>query len=342
MRVNAAGDLYVRTATNVVWMNLQTPAEGWRALALDGVVDLAGNAGLEVFARQDLKSSFAIHRLVGAEATPVATTPSVPCKQWYVDALGRVWLQARERLLVVDKEKTLLERPMGQLRYKMRFRQPCEWRPGHVALFYGCEAVWATPEKVTAEAAPPFADDGTGNGPFRLGADRLVAGGGNNKGAGSFLMDPDNPGQPAERLRLGWDWFYGLGTAPDGRLLVVSKSDRYPLTHIFWYATDGRREVILEGSQGIIAAGLAFDDACKARVVFTATGLGFAVLPNGSLAVFRPDEAVLMTPASGLPLPKVDFVAAFGDDLILAGGGKIVAWQATEPLAPPPAADLGL
>lgn len=36
-----------------------------------------------------------------------------------------------------------------------------------------------------------------------------------------------------------------------------------------------------------------------------------------------------MTPASGLPLPKVDYVAAFGDDLILAGGGKIVAWRTT-------------
>jgi hypothetical protein len=45
LRANAAGDLYDRTATNVLWMSMQNPAEGWKALALDPIVDLTENAG---------------------------------------------------------------------------------------------------------------------------------------------------------------------------------------------------------------------------------------------------------------------------------------------------------
>jgi hypothetical protein len=334
LRANAAGDLYVRTPTKVLWMDLQSPEEGWNALALDGVVDLSENAGHEVFARQDLKTRFAIHRLVGATATPVTTTPNVPCEQWYVDALGRAWLQNRERLLVVGKNETLLERPMGQPGYGIRFRHPCEWKPGHVALFFASEAVWATPEKVTAEAAPSFADDGTGNGPFLMGTNRLVAGGCNDKGSGSFLLDPRDPGKAPERLSLGLgDWFYGVATAPDGRLLVC------PQRGFVWYAADGRCEVKLKEA-GPILDGVTLREPGKSRVVFVGTGVGFASLPGGMLAIFRPDEAVMLTPATGLPLPRVEYVAAIGDDLIMAGGGKIVAWRTTEPLPKPDAADL--
>ncbi|MBM4148888.1 MAG: hypothetical protein FJ224_07575 [Lentisphaerae bacterium] len=341
LRANAAGDLYVRTATNVLWMDIQNPEEGWNALALDGVVDLTENAGREVFARQNLKTRFAIHRLAGANATPVTTTPNVPCEHWYVDALGRAWLQNRERLLVVGKNETLLERPMGQPGYGIRFRHPCEWKPGHVALFFAAEAVWATPEKVTAEAAPAFADDGTGNGPFLMGTDRLVAGGCNNKGMGSFLLDPREPGKAPERLSLGrGDWFYGVATAPDGRLLVSSYAVGVPRGGFVWYAADGRSVVELKSVGPSFGAAPVLREPGKSRVVFAATGVGYAALPHGMLAVFRPNEAVMITQASGLPLPRVEHVAAIGDDLIMAGGGKIVAWRTTVPLPQPDAADL--
>jgi hypothetical protein len=326
LRANAAGDIYVRTATKVLWMDLQHPEEGWIALALDGVVALTDNTGREVFALQDRKTRLAIHRLAGATANPVTTTPNVPYEHWYVDALGRAWIQNRERLLVAGKNETLIEWPMGQPGYGIRFRQPCEWKPGHVVLFFASIAVWATPEKVIAEAAPLFADDGTGNGPFRLGADRLVSGGCNNKGAGSFLLDPRTPGKEPERLNLGrGDWFYGVATAPDGRLLSR------PHRGFVWYAADGRSEVQLKES-GPILNGASLAEPGKSRVVFAATGVGFAALPGGMLAVFRTNEAVMITPASGLPLPRVDCVAAVGDDLIMAGGGKIVVWRTTEPL----------
>ncbi|MDA0323599.1 MAG: hypothetical protein O2923_12915 [Verrucomicrobia bacterium] len=99
-----------------------------------------------------------------------------------MDALGRAWLQTRERLLVVEKDETLLERPMGQPGYGLRFRHPCEWQPGCVFLFYASDAVWATPDAVTVRAPPSFADDGTGTGPFRMGTNLLVAGACNNNG----------------------------------------------------------------------------------------------------------------------------------------------------------------
>jgi hypothetical protein len=340
LRANAAGDLYVRTATKVLWMDLQNPAEGWNALALDGVVDLTENAGREVFARQEvrMKTRFAIHRLAGAKAILVTTTPSVPYEEWYVDALGRAWLQNKERLLVVGKNETLLERLMGQSDYGLRFRKPCEWKPGHIVLFYASEAVWATPEKFVAEAPPPFADDGTGNGPFRLGEDRLVAGGGNSKGRGTFLLDPREPDKAPERLTK--DWFYGMTTAPDGRMLALSKAESGSQFGFIWYAADGRSEVSLRGSGIVIGTGLGFSFPIGARVVFASTSVGFAALPNGMVAVFRPDEAALMTPATGLPIPRVEHVAAIGDDLIMAGGGKIVVWRTTEPLPKPDAADL--
>jgi len=341
LRANADGDLYVRTATKVLWMDLQSPEEGWNALALDGVVDLSENAGREVFARQDLKTRFAIHRLAGAKATLVTTTPNAPCEQWYVDALGRAWLQNRERLLVVGKNETLLERPMGQPGYGIRFRHPCEWKSGHVVLFFASIAVWATPEKVTAEAAPAFADDGTGNGPFLMGTDRLVAGGCNNKGAGSFLLDPREPGKAPERLSLeGKDCFYGVATAPDGRLLVSSHAVGGLRGGFVWYAADGRSVVELKSVGPGFGAAPVLREPGKSRVVFAATGVGFASLPGGMLAIFRSDEAVMLTPATGLPLPRVEYVAAIGDDLIMAGGGKIVAWRTTEPLPQPAAVDL--
>jgi len=159
LRANAAGDLYVRTATNVFHLPLHEPDAGWKAMPLDRVDDLSENAGREVFARQDLKSRFAFHRLAGAKTVPVATTPHVPWGRWYVDALGRVWAQTKERLLVVGKDKTLLDIPARESRFRSVRFQPCEWKPGHLALFFATDIVWASPTAVRAEAAhQPFGE----------------------------------------------------------------------------------------------------------------------------------------------------------------------------------------
>ncbi|MFZ4396373.1 MAG: hypothetical protein ACOYOU_12190 [Kiritimatiellia bacterium] len=337
LRANAAGDLYIRTATDILHLSLTHSEDGWKALALGPVVDLTENAGRDVFARQDAKTRFAIYRLAGAKAIPVTTTPNGPCEQWYVDALGRAWLQNRERLLVVGREKTLLDRPARWDGFN-GIRAPCEWRPGHVVLLYGSEAVYATPEKFATDPAPLFSGDAFGAGPFRLGQDHLL-GGCDRKSfrVSSCRFDPSKPDQPPEPLKLGWDWFDGVATAPDGRLLVLGQTDRNPQFTLFWYAADGQREVRLKGTETIIRAGPDPYAIRKARVVFATNSVGFAATPNGMLAVLRPDEATLVTPALGLPIPRVEHLAAVGDDLIMAGGGKLVAWRTAEPLRPDPA-----
>jgi hypothetical protein len=365
LRANAAGDLYVRTATNVLWLSLRNPESGWKPLALEGVVDLSENTGKEVFARRDLKTRFSFYRLSGGEAVQVASAPHEPCNTWYVDATGRLWFQTPERILVVGKDETLIERPMGRPTYGLMFRQPCEWRPGHVALFYASEAVWATPDAVTVRQAPPFAADGTGKGPYRLGLDRLVGGGSNNDGAGTYFLDPKDPEKAPERARLGWDWFHGVATAPDGRLLVLAQTDRNPQFTLFWYAADGRSEVRLEGAENVIRMSQDHRALTGTRIVFALTtvsggllpgllpeevalltpskglpprvetnAVGYAAVGNGTVAVFLPDEAVLLTPAKGLPLPRVEHLAAVGEDLVMAGDGKIVVWRTSQPLKP--------
>jgi hypothetical protein len=337
LRANAAGDLYVRTATKVLWMDLQSPEEGWNALALDGVVDLTENAGREVFARQDLKTRFAIHRLVGGEATLLANAPQAPYKYWYVDAAGRTWFQTDKNLLVVRKDNELLNVPAKAGPCGFSFRSPCEWQPGHVVLLYGTEAVWATPDKVALAAPPPFDSDGTGNGLFQLGTDHLVGGGGGNDGRGSYRLDPNHPDKAPERLNLGWDWFRGVATAPDGRLLVLAQTDRNPQFTLFWYAANGLSQVRLKGAENVIRTWYDQRALTTARLVFSTNSIGFTVTGNGVLAVFRPDEASILTPATGLPIPRVEHLAAVGDDLIMAGDGRVVVWRTTEPL--PPAAD---
>ncbi|MEI6210940.1 MAG: hypothetical protein WCR06_04875 [bacterium] len=337
LRANAAGDLYVRTATKVLWLDLQHPKEGWNALALDGVVDLSENAGREVFARQDLKTRFAIHRLAGGEATLIANAPQVPYKYWYVDAAGRTWFQTDKNLLVVRKDEELLNMPAKAGPCGFSFRQPCEWQPGHVVLLYGTEAVWATPDKVALAAPPPFDSDGTGNGLFQIGTDHLVGGGGGNDGRGSYRLDPRRPDKAPERLNLGWDWFRGVATAPDGRLLVLAQTDRNPQFTLFWYAANGLSQVRLKGAENVIRTWHDQRAVTTARLVFSTNSVGFTVTGNGVLAVFRPDEASILTPATGLPIPRVEHLAAVGDDLIMAGDGRVVVWRTTEPL--PPAAD---
>jgi hypothetical protein len=334
LRANAAGDLYVRTATKVLWMDLQHPEEGWNALALDGVVDLTENAGREVFARQDLKTRFAIHRLVGGEATLVANAPQAPYKYWYVDAAGRTWFQTDKNLLVVRKDEELLNVPAKAGPCGFSFRQPCEWQPGHVALLYGTDAVWASPDRIASAAAPPFSGDGTGNGLFRLGPQHLVGGGGNNDGRGSYRLDAHQPDKAPERLNLGWDWFRGVATAPDGRLLVLAQTDRDPQFTLFWYAADGRSQIRLKGAEDVIRSWRNQRALSEAQLVFTTDSIGFVVTGNGMLGRFTPEEAAILTEAKGLPLPRLQHVVAVGNDLILAGDGQLVVWNTTEPLQP--------
>jgi hypothetical protein len=333
LRANAAGDLYVRTATNVLWLSLQYPAEGWQPVPLEQVVDLTENAARDVFVRQDLKTRLAFQRLSGAKAIPVTTTPNVPCERWYVDARGRAWLQNRGKLLVVGKEETLLDLPTQ--RQGVNYPQPCEWQPGYVALICGQAAIWATPDNVTVDPAPPFVGDAMGLGPFRLGTDHLLAGCDRRSSrVNSGILDPRKPAEPPQRLNLGWDWFYGMVTAPDGRLLVLGQTDHNPKFTFFWYAADGRSQIQLKGSEDVIRAGRSQHGMAQLRVGFAASSVGFAALADGLLAVFDPEKACLVTPDNGLPIPRIEHLAVVSNDLVMAGDGKIAVWRTTEPLTP--------
>lgn len=333
LRANAVGDLYSFVSTNVWQLSLHEPNACWRIVPLTGVVDLSENAGLEVFVRQDTGTVHTIYRLSGTNTIIIAHVPADACESWYVDAVGRIWCQNKEQLRVVSKDGVLLETTNRKAGNKRHFGQPCEWRPGYLMLFYGLDAAQASPTAVTAGPLPPFACDASGRGVFKLGPDHLLYGNINSIGGGSLKLNMRQPEQSPERVRLGWDWFYGIATAPDGRLLTLAQTDHNPQFTLFWYGVDGLSQIRLKGAEDVIRANRNPYAFTTSRIVFTANSLGFTVTGNGLVGVFQQNNAVLLTPSTGLPLFPVQHLAAVSNDLVIAGNGKIVIWRTTKPLA---------
>lgn len=331
MRATPAGDLYCHIATNIWRLPIRDLSASWQRVALNPVLDLGENTGRELFARQDLGTTQAIYRLSGIHADLIARVSSDACSHWYVDAVGRVWCQSRERLLVVDGNSVLFETAGRQLGNRPHFNTPCEWRPGHVLLYYGLDTIRADSVGMAVEPLPSFFGDATGNGPFRLGPDHVVSGGYTPRG--SMRLNMLHPDQPAERLPLGWDWFFGVATAPDGRLLVLAQTDHNPRFTLFWYGMDGRSQKRLDGAEDVIRASSNHRALTTSRLVFTTNCIGYTATANGSLAVFRPNDAMLLTPSRGLPVFPVRHLAASENDLILAGDGNLVLIRNPESLA---------
>ena len=105
----------------------------WQELPLDGLVDLTANAGGEVFARCKDGTTAVFHRLRGGKATPLLRQPVFEDGPWYVDAVGRVWLQTREppprgatgELIVLQRgqEQRVIKSRVSE--YGRRLRRPC-------------------------------------------------------------------------------------------------------------------------------------------------------------------------------------------------------------------------
>jgi len=329
------GYLYAFVPARVYVLDLRTEPSQWKYVDLANVMDLTINQEGKVFARCDLGASHAFYDLKGSSPELILKRDAFPCKAWYVDGANRIWLQNEEKLIVAgpEAEPLVVVRPHGA--YGFRLRNPCEWQPGHVVLFYGTAMVWAGPESVEVKAAPQFAADGTGNGPLRLGEYFLVSGGGNNEGRGSYLIDAGAPEAGPRRIGLGWDWFHGVASAPDGRALVLAQTDRNPVFTLFWYAPDGRTDVRLQGAEDLLRAGLSREALPNLKIVFNKRSEAFVVLKSGLLGYLRADTARILTPFLGLPVEQLVDLAALDDYLVMAGSdGRVFLWDTNVPLTP--------
>jgi hypothetical protein len=339
-----SGYLYCQVDAKAYAMAVDQGTGVWIELPFEGPVELGGNAGGGVFACLKEGGSSVFCRMNGLKAERIVGHSTYDLGAWYVDGVGRVWLQTLEedgrglKDLVVLQEgndaRVIQSRPSV---YATRIRRPCEYKPGHVVLFFKTSMIWATPTEIDVREPPRFASDGTGQGPLPLGEHFLVSGGGNNIGIGSYLIDTCHPDEPARRLALGWDWFWPVASAPDGRALVIAQTDRNPRYTLFWYAPDGNSQVRLEGADDVLRAGL-LDSVHHYSprggiLCFDSGNNGYAALQDGVLAVFEADRARLLTPADGLPLEKVVDIAMLGDRLAMVDAdGRVVLWHTRVPL----------
>jgi len=303
----ASGCLYCQAGDEAYGLVVRAGQAQWSKLPLEGSVDLSVNAGGEVFARAKQDGSTVFYRLRGLDTEQIARCSPSESGPWYVDAVGRVWLQILEReqgyspqeLLVLKQGKKPQKIEVPAAPYRQRIRMPCEYKPGHVALFFRKSMVWATPEEITVREPPRFASDGTGKGPLRLGQHFLVSGGSNNLGMGSYVLDTRQPDAAPRRLKLGWNWFWPVASSPDGRALVMGQTDRNPKFTLFWYAADANGQVQLEGADHVLRAGLraakySYRPDLLRKVCFDSHNNGYLALDDGSLAVFETEGALLL------------------------------------------------
>ncbi|MDP6358964.1 MAG: hypothetical protein QF473_27845, partial [Planctomycetota bacterium] len=297
------GFLYAQVSGNLYACSLNKKPAVWKRMDLPDLMDLRTNGSGELFARSTDPPESPFGAIPGTEGKPkqmffhkvkgylvqeLARYSKVDTRDWYVDATGRIWFQGADLIVIpIGKEPRVIKsRPSN---YGHRVQQPCEWKPGHVILFYNTSMVVGTPSQVTVHRPPRFAEDGTGSGPLRLGTELLVSGGRNNPGRGSYLMDARAPETKPIRIGLGWDWFHPVASAPDGRALVRAQTDRNPQYTLFWYAPDGQSQVRLEGAGAVLRSGLG------SRVLFDDAGRGFMRLKDGTLAIFEEKRARVVT-----------------------------------------------
>ncbi len=333
LSIDKAGHLYALVSGRVRTLDLKADQGQWELVDLTKAMDMTRNREGRAFVRCDQGDFYTFWELKGSSAQLVLKHPAFKCEGWYVDAEDRVWIQSREKLVIAsgDAEPQVITWPQGQ--YGFRLRKPCEWQPGHVVLFYGTAMVWASPKGIEVKDAPRFAADGTGKGPFLLGSHLLVSGGGNTMG--SYVMDVRAPDEAPRRVWLGWDWFFGVASAPDGQVLVLAQTDHNPQFTLFWYAQDGQSDVRLKGAEDVLRAGLSKQTLSGVKVAFNSQGQAFVALTSGLLGVVDADSATVMTSAQGLPLEPIADLAALGDDLVLAGDdGRFVVWDTRVKLAP--------
>lgn len=349
----ASGRLYCQADDEVYGLAVRPGQGEWGKLPLQGPAVLGTNAGGEVFARVEQDGSAVFYRLRGPDAHEIARSSPFESGPWYVDAVGRVWLQILDRqqgywpqdLLVLQPGKRAQKVRIPPAPQRQRIHVPCEYKPGHVVLFSRKSMVWATPEEVAVREPPGFASDGTGKGPLRLGEHFLVSGGSNNLGKGSYLLDTRQPDAAPRRLNLGWDWFWPVASSPDGRALVMAQTDRNPKFTLFWYAADAGGQVELEGADDVLRAGLraaaySYRPDLLRKVCFDSRNNGYLVLDDGSLAVLEAERARVLTSAAGLPLERLSDATLLGDDLAMVDPqGRVVLWDTSVPLTPVPRED---
>lgn len=346
----ASGCLYCQAGDEVYGLAVQAGQGEWSKLPLEGSVDLGTNAGGEVFARAEQAGSAVFHRLSGLDIEEIARCSLSESGPWYVDAGGRAWVQILDEkqsywpqeLLLLEQGKKPQKIRIPAAPYRQRIRMPCEYKPGHVALFFRKSMVWATPEEIAVRETPRFASDGTGKGPLRLGEHFLVSGGSNEIGMGSYLLDTRQADAAPRRLKLGWNWFWPVASSPDGRALVMGQTDENPKFTLFWYAADANGQVKLDGADHVLRAGLraakySYRPDLLRKVCFDSRNNGYLALDDGSLAVFKAKRARLLTSASGLPLERLSDVALLGDELAMVDPqGQVVLWDTSVPLTPVP------
>ncbi len=341
----ASGCLYCQAGDEAYGLAVQAGQSEWSKLPLEGSVELGVNAGGEVLARAKQDGSTVFHRLRGLEAEQIARCSLSESGPWYVDAVGRVWLQILDEgywdkdLLVLEQDKEPQKIDIPAAPYRQRIRLPCEYKPGHVALFFRKSMVWATPKEIVVREPPRFASDGTGSGPLRLGKQFLISGGSNT--TGTYVLDARQVDAAPRHLKFGWIWFWPVGSAPDGRALVMGYSSNKPS----WYAADASGLVELEGADHVLRAGFrppaySYRPHVLQKVCFDSQNNGYLALEDGSLAIFEAKRARLLTSTAGLPLERLCDVALLGDELAMVDPqGQVALWDTSVPLTPMPRED---
>ena len=179
LAASSDGYLYahVRGGGLLVW-HLAKEGGAWGKVPLEDVSELCRNVSGEVFARRKDGGTAAYYRLQGEEAVELVSQRTFERGEWYVDAVGRVWFQKeKDDLIILQKGKEPQVIKSQPSKYGREIRRPCEWKPEHVFLFHNTSVVLAGPEDIQVQRPARLAEEGTPEGPIRLGDHFLLSGG---------------------------------------------------------------------------------------------------------------------------------------------------------------------